>query len=168
MNPSASINQAQRRLYSRRPPPLSARMRLEIGTTRILGRKPGRAQFDQEREQRIALNTKCVPFSIPNENEQKAIRSHDFRACRTVELPQQTALRPMDPTPMSYHNSSLLCRAMDRSHSVALEPSLGPPIPVYLLTGVLDFASSSSASRRNPCACACCAHCESFIRSRSR
>jgi hypothetical protein len=43
------------------------------------------------------------------ENKQKAIRSQDFRASSTVELPKQTALQRTDLTPMSYHNCSLLC-----------------------------------------------------------
>jgi hypothetical protein len=48
-----------------------------------------------------------------HENEPKAIRSHDFRASSTVELPKQTALQRTAPTPMRHHNPSLLCGGID-------------------------------------------------------
>jgi hypothetical protein len=41
------------------------------------------------------------------ENEQKAIRPHDFRPSSTVEPLKQTAPQPTAPTPMRYYDLSL-------------------------------------------------------------
>jgi hypothetical protein len=47
------------------------------------------------------------------ENDQKAIRSHGFRASSALELPNQTALQQTGPTPMRHHNPSMLSGGID-------------------------------------------------------